>query len=156
MRAFIDAGGAALRIDALELASGGDVVTRTLEWSRPRLREGPVLIYSTSDPATVQAVQLQLGTGRAGSLVEHALGAVARGLVEQGVRQIIVAGGETSGACVQALDVTQLRIGPQIDPGVPWCYAQTKTFSPVGVHLALKSGNFGADDFFHKAFALLR
>jgi uncharacterized protein YgbK (DUF1537 family) len=156
VRAFIDAGGAALRIDAVDLARESDVVTRALEWSAARLREGPVLIYSTSDPATVQSVQQKLGTERAGSLVEHALGAVARGLVDQGVRQLIVAGGETAGACVQALAVTQLRIGPQIDPGVPWCHAQTGTSPPVGIHLALKSGNFGADDFFHKAFTLLR
>jgi uncharacterized protein YgbK (DUF1537 family) len=56
---------------------------------------------------------------------------------------------------VQALGISQLQIGPQIDPGVPWCYARTDTQPPVGLHLALKSGNFGADDFFAKAFAML-
>ena len=79
---------------------------------------------------------------------------IARGLVERGVSQLVIAGGETAGACVQALEIAQLRIGPQIDPGVPWCHAQP-TVAPDGLHLALKSGNFGSDDFFTKAFTLL-
>jgi len=66
-----------------------------------------------------------------------------------GVQKLVVAGGETSGACVQALGIAQLQIGPQIDPGVPWCHA------PSGVHIALKSGNFGTEDFFSKAFTVL-
>jgi uncharacterized protein YgbK (DUF1537 family) len=75
--------------------------------------------------------------------------------VQAGVRRLVVAGGETAGAAMRELGVERLRIGPQIDPGVPWCSA----FSPIaggGMHLALKSGNFGAPDFFAKAFALLR
>ncbi len=89
-------------------------------------------------------------------MVEHHLAAIARGLVaECGVRQLVVAGGETSGACVQALDVDQLKIGPQIDPGVPWCWAQSACAGGDGLHLTLKSGNFGTDDFFTKSFALL-
>ena len=86
----------------------------------------------------------------AGALVEHALAAMACGLVEHGVRRLVVAGGETSGAVVQALGVRQLAIGPQIDPGVPWTWARTA--SGVPLHLALKSGNFGTTDFFTKAF----
>jgi uncharacterized protein YgbK (DUF1537 family) len=100
----------------------------------------------------VQAVQSQLGVEAAGHQVERALAAIARGLVELGVQQMVVAGGETSGACVQALAIEQLQIGPQIDPGVPWCHAHT----PMGgVHITLKSGNFGTDDFFSKAFTFL-
>jgi uncharacterized protein YgbK (DUF1537 family) len=83
-------------------------------------------------------------------MVEDSLSRVARGLVDAGVGQLVVAGGETSGACVQALGITQLRIGPQIDPGVPWCHAAVP-----GLHLALKSGNFGGADFFTRAFKLL-
>ena len=79
----------------------------------------------------------------------------AVGLVALGVRQRVVAGGETSGACVQALAVRQLKIGPQIDPGVPWCHASCAAAGGAGLHLALKSGNFGTDDFFTKAFAAL-
>jgi uncharacterized protein YgbK (DUF1537 family) len=100
----------------------------------------------------VQAVQSQLGVEAAGHQVEQALAAIARGLVELGVQQMVVAGGETSGACVQALAIEQLQIGPQIDPGVPWCHSHT----PMGsVHITLKSGNFGTDDFFTKAFSFL-
>jgi uncharacterized protein YgbK (DUF1537 family) len=154
VRRFIDAGGATFAIDAMQIASG-DVASRALAWCASRLAEGPVLIYSTADAATVKAVQQRLGTDAAGALIERTLAAVARGLVQLGVRQLVVAGGETSGACVQALNVTQMKIGPQIDPGVPWCYALTDDDPPVALHLALKSGNFGADDFFAKAFAML-
>jgi uncharacterized protein YgbK (DUF1537 family) len=67
----------------------------------------------------------------------------------------VVAGGETSGACVQALGVDRMRIGPQIDPGVPWCHANSPLTGSEGLHLALKSGNFGTTDFFTKAFGQL-
>lgn len=92
----------------------------------------------------------------AGALLERTLAAIARALVLRGVRQLVLAGGETSGACVQALGITQMRIGPQIDPGVPWCHAQSEAAPDAGLHLTLKSGNFGSDDFFSKAFALLK
>ena len=89
---------------------------------------------------------------RAGELVEHALARIARGLIERGVRRLVVAGGETSGAVVQALGVTQLAIGAQIDPGVPWTAARSPVCNGDWLHLALKSGNFGTIDFFSKAF----
>ena len=112
-----------------------------------------MLVYSTGEPDRVSAVQRRLGTERAGGLIEAALASIARTLVvDHGVRQLVVAGGETAGACVQALNVSQLRIGPQIDPGVPWCHAQSPTAGAAGLHLALKSGNFGTVDFFTKAF----
>ncbi len=151
--AFIAAGGAAFAVDPLRLAAGQDVAADALAWARPRLGAAPVLVYATAEPAAVRAVQQQLGAERAGALVEDTLSRVARGLVDAGVGQLVVAGGETSGACVQALGVTQLRIGPQIDPGVPWCHAAGP--GGAGLHLALKSGNFGGTDFFTRAFNLL-
>ena len=169
---FIARGHPALALDPLQIADdiarGIDSSARALAWAAPWLKDGPVLVYSTADPATVKSVQATLGVDDAGAMVERTLAAVARGLVALDVRQLVVAGGETSGACVQALDIAQMQIGPQIDPGVPWCHA---TFGPdardvnaagkaivtpgAGLHLALKSGNFGTDDFFSKAFALL-
>ena len=140
-------------IDPLHLkGSWEDLVQEALAWAQGHLASGPVLVYSTATPESVQAVQSQLGVEVAGHQVEQALAAIARGLVQQGVQQMVVAGGETSGACVQALAIEQLQIGPQIDPGVPWCHAHT----PMGgVHITLKSGNFGTDDFFSKAFTFL-
>ena len=140
-------------IDPLHLkGSWEDLVQEALAWAQGHLASGPVLVYSTATPESVQAVQSQLGVEAAGHQVEQALAAIARGLVELGVQQMVVAGGETSGACVQALAIEQLQIGPQIDPGVPWCHAHT----PMGsVHITLKSGNFGTDDFFTKAFSFL-
>jgi uncharacterized protein YgbK (DUF1537 family) len=126
-----------------------------LAWATPRLADGPLLIHSTADVSAVQSVQGRLGVAEAGALVERTLAAIARGLVERGVRQLVVAGGETSGACVQALAIRQLQIGPQIDPGVPWCHAASDAAPDGGLHITLKSGNFGADDFFSRAFGAL-
>ena len=120
----------------------------------PRLGQKPILIYSTAEPAVVKAAQAELGAQRTGALLEQALAEIARAMVERGVRQLVIAGGETAGACVQALEIAELRIGPQIDPGVPWCHAEP-AIAPDGLHVALKSGNFGADDFFTKAFTRL-
>ena len=149
---FIARGGDAFAVDPLQLAAGDDVAARVMDWARSRLDQGPVLVYATAAPDAVRAVQAQLGAERAGALVEATLARVAHGLVQAGVGQLLVAGGETSGACVQALGITQLQIGPQIAPGVPWCHAQT---AGRGLHMALKSGNFGAVDFFTRAFDLL-
>jgi uncharacterized protein YgbK (DUF1537 family) len=119
-----------------------------------RHADQPVLVYSSANVDAVRAVQHQHGVEKAGHRIEQALAGIARGLVQQGVQQLMVAGGETSGACVQALGIEQLQIGTQIDPGVPWCHAHSP-LSPAGLHLALKSGNFGGADFFSRAFALL-
>ena len=152
---FKSSGRPAMAIDPASLMNGQSdaVVRQVLAWAAPLLKDGPVLVYSTAEPDAVKAVQAQLGVAEAGALVEHALGSVARGLVDLGVQQLVVAGGETSGACVQALGIAQLQIGPQIDPGVPWCHAPS---AQGGVHIALKSGNFGTDDFFSKAFGVLQ
>ncbi|MBK1711469.1 3-oxo-tetronate kinase [Rubrivivax gelatinosus] len=152
---FIRSGRPALAIDPLRIAAGEDVAAEALAWAGQHLASGPVLVYSTAEPAAVRAIQAQLGVEQAGGLVEQTIARIAQGLVEAGVRQLVVAGGETSGACVQALGIAQLRIGGQIDPGVPWCHAASPA-APGGLHLALKSGNFGTDDFFTKAFTLLQ
>lgn len=145
---FVRSGGRACALDPLALAAGKPEIERVLGWARPLLPAGAVLVYSTAAPEAVKSVQQRLGAEAAGALVEQALAAIARGLVDAGVRRLIVAGGETAGAAVQALEVQALRIGPQIAPGVPW----TMTTGPVRLLLALKSGNFGAADFFTRAF----
>jgi uncharacterized protein YgbK (DUF1537 family) len=144
----------AFHVDPFDLAQGQDVAGEALAWAKGRVEKEPVLVYATAAPEAVKAVQAQLGAGKAGALVENALAAVAQGLVALGVGQLIVAGGETAGAVVKALGVTGLRIGPEIDPGVPW----TTTIARAGdrpLALALKSGNFGAPDFFLKAWSKL-
>ncbi len=146
---FVRRGGAAYALDPLKLAADEHEIEQALTWAAPRLATGPVLIYSTAEPAHVRHIQDRIGASRAGALVEQSLAQIARGLVGLGVTQLVVAGGETSGAVVQALGVTALRIGPQIDPGVPWTAAE----GAVPLLLALKSGNFGTPDFFIKCFA---
>ena len=152
---WLKAGKPAFSIDPLAIAAGADLVTQALAWAQPHLVQGPVLVYATAESHAVKAIQSQLGAQQAGELVEQTLSRIAQGLVRLGVRQLIVAGGETSGAVVQALAVDRMVIGPQIDPGVPWTSVKTGTAPGETVHIALKSGNFGSEDFFSKAWALL-
>ena len=145
---WLQSGRPALRIDALQLAAGVLLAAKALAWAEPQLARTPVLIYATAAADEVKAAQQQLGVERAGGLIETCLAEIATGLHERGVRRLIVAGGETSGAVVQALQVQRLRVGAPIDPGVPWTQAEGRPLL-----LALKSGNFGSVDFFAKALA---
>jgi uncharacterized protein YgbK (DUF1537 family) len=138
-------------IDPIAAAAGRRIAEEALAWAKPRLGDRPILISATAPPEEVAAVQRVLGRERAGALVERVFADIARGLVVHGVRRLVIAGGETAGAVVQALGVTGLRIGRQIDPGVPW----TASLDQPMLALALKSGNFGASDFFLRAFSVL-
>lgn len=138
-------------IDPLRLADGEDVVGEVLDWARSRIAAGPILVYASQPADTVREIQDRLGRAEAGALIEEALAAIAKGLVAAGTRRLVIAGGETSGAVVSALGVSGLRIGAQIDPGVP----ATVTIGNEPIALALKSGNFGGLDFFAKALAAM-
>jgi uncharacterized protein YgbK (DUF1537 family) len=131
---------------------GADVVGEAVAWARPRLNLEPVLVYSTSSPETVARVQAEIGAEGAGAAVEEALAEITSQLVQLGVRRLVVAGGETSGAVVKKLGIQALRIGKQIDPGVPWTVT---TGNDPTLALALKSGNFGSEDFFANALRVL-
>jgi uncharacterized protein YgbK (DUF1537 family) len=139
----------ALRLDPLALAAGPAALRDAIDWATPRLAAGPLLVYASARPEEVAAAQAALGRARAAEIVEHAMAEIARALVAAGVGTLVVAGGETSGAVVNALGVQALRIGRQIDPGVPW----TSAVGGPALSLALKSGNFGGEDFFAKALA---
>ncbi|MGF6549485.1 3-oxo-tetronate kinase [Paraburkholderia youngii] len=142
-------------IDPMAISRGDDVVNSAVEFARSYLnKREPVLIYATSSPEDVRAVQKKLGVEKAGHLVEEALATIARRLRDIGVRKFVVAGGETSSAVVQALNVRTLRIGPQIDPGVP-ATQSVGANDKAPLALALKSGNFGTTDFFTKALKAL-
>jgi uncharacterized protein YgbK (DUF1537 family) len=138
-------------IDPIAAAAGRNIAEEAVAWATPRLGDRPVLISATAPPEEVAAIQEAIGRERAGALVEQTLAAIAAGLAEKGARRFVVAGGETAGAIVHALGVTGLRIGRQIDPGVPW----TMSLGEPRLALALKSGNFGAPDFFLRAFSVL-
>ena len=138
-----------LELDALTTPDANALAAQALAWMDGKLGTTPVVISASAPPDKVAALQAKLGRDAAGALVEQALAAIAEALVAKGVRRLVVAGGETSGAVVARLGVKSLRIGPEIDPGVPWTYAEG-TGEPL--LLALKSGNFGAPDFFLKSF----
>lgn len=147
--AWLEAGRPAFRIDPLAIARGEPVVAQAVAFAD---RDEAVLIYATSSPEQVAAVQRELGAEQAGAMIEKALGEVAAQLQDGGWRRFVIAGGETSGSVVQALQVKGLRIGRQIDPGVPATVAFGGT---TALALTLKSGNFGGVDFFAKALACL-
>jgi 3-dehydrotetronate 4-kinase len=140
-----------LSLDALRLANGDGAAAEAVDWAKRHMGDGPVLISSSADAETLRRVQAKLGREAAGALVEKAMAEIAKGLVAAGARRLVVAGGETSGAVVQVLGLRGILIGPQIDPGVPW----TVSLGEPALALALKSGNFGAPDFFLKAFRCL-
>jgi len=140
----------AFRLDPLTLEAEGPQAA--LDWLAAQdLAEAP-LLYATAEPEDVRAAQDKLGTARAGEIVEQALARLAVAAREQGARRFVVAGGETSGAVTQALAVTRLDVGKEIAPGVPWCFADS---AGQQIAITLKSGNFGAEDFFAGALDTL-
>jgi uncharacterized protein YgbK (DUF1537 family) len=141
-----------LELDVLATPDATALTAQALDWASTRLSDTPVVIAASAPPDKVQALQAALGREAAGALIEDALARIAAGLVDAGVRRMVVAGGETSGAVVSRLGVQRLRIGAEIDPGVPWTYAEG---SRPPMLLALKSGNFGGRDFFAGAFRVL-
>lgn len=149
VKAWQDAGRPALAIDPRALARGEAVANAAIAWAAERMTREPVLVYASAAPDALRSVQAELGAAQAGELVEQCLAQIAHALVERGAQRLVVAGGETSGAVVNALGVTQLRIGAPICPGVPWTQAEGRP-----LQLALKSGNFGGPAFFAEALAL--
>ncbi|MBN8891670.1 MAG: hypothetical protein BGP12_07260 [Rhodospirillales bacterium 70-18] len=140
-----------LELDALATPDAAALAAQALAWMQDRLGDTPVVIAASAPPEKVAALQARLGREAAGLLIETALAEIAHALVAAGVRRLVVAGGETSGAVVRRLGVRRLRIGAEIDPGVPWTFAEG---GEASLKLALKSGNFGAPDFFLKSFAM--
>ena len=143
-----------LRVAPKELAAQFDTtLERVLRWaSQNRSNPDPLLVFTSGPPDEIAANQKALGVDRSGDLCERFLAAVAEKFIEDDVSQLIVAGGETAGAVVTKLGLNLLRIGPEIDPGVPWTLASGPNRK---IALALKSGNFGSEDFLVNAWRLL-
>ncbi|MFZ0018612.1 MAG: 3-oxo-tetronate kinase [Acetobacteraceae bacterium] len=141
-----------LQLDPIAQPDTARMVAKAREWVADKLGTTPIVIAASAPPDKVTALQQTLGRDAAGALIEQTLALIAEDLVARGVRRLIVAGGETAGAVVSRLGVRRLRIGGEIDPGVPWTYAEGGV---TPLLLALKSGNFGARDFFIKAFEAL-
>lgn len=141
-----------LALDVTAIANATQTAAQIASWACAQATDGPVLIYSSADPETLSGIQASMGRLQSGVLVETTLADVADHLRRAGFTKFLVAGGETSGAVVAALQVAILEIGPEIDPGVPW----TRSINGPDLALALKSGNFGTEDFFLKAWHLLK
>lgn len=142
-----------LHLDPKKIIAGPDEVAHALGWARERIGDGPVLIASSSAPDQVAALQRRHGRDAAGHAIEQAMADLAEGLVGAGVRRLVVAGGETSGAVVDRLGIPGFLVGAEIAAGVP-------VLRSVGARrgdmaLALKSGNFGGPTFFADALKLM-
>lgn len=148
--AYLTGGHPAFRLDPLDLAHNG--AEPALAWLAVQDPQSAPILYATAEPDAVRAAQAKLGTERAGKLVEDALAACAVAACDRGTRRFVVAGGETSGAVAKALGIDRLNIGPEIAPGVPWCFAHS---GGQTVAITLKSGNFGTEPFFTKALRML-
>jgi len=140
-------------LDPDRILTGADEAQRALDWARPRLAEGPVLIASSSTPDQVSALQARHGRDAAGHAIEQAMADIAENLVTSGVRRLVVAGGETSGAVVDRLRIPGFLVGVEIAAGVPVLRA---VGAGGDMLLALKSGNFGGPEFFSDALRLMR
>jgi uncharacterized protein YgbK (DUF1537 family) len=148
--AYVAGGQPSFRLNPLDLAENG--VEEVFEWLSAQATGSTPVVYATAAPHEVRAAQTKLGRDRAGAVVEATLAACATKARDLGFRRFVIAGGETSGAVTKALDIRQLRIGKEIAPGVPWCFARTGKHN---VAITLKSGNFGTEDFFAKALEVL-
>ena len=140
-----------LRLDPAALVTGKSETQRALDWASQHLANGPVLIASSAKPDQVFAVQAKHGREAAGHAIEQAMADIAEGLVARGVKRLVVAGGETSGAVVDRLKLPGFLVGPEIAPGVP----VLRAVGGGDMLLALKSGNFGGPEFFSDALALM-
>ena len=152
---FIRAHSPVFELDPLAEQKAQGLAAAALAWADAEGIDSkrPLVIAASAPPDRVAAAQAALGgSDKAGALLEEAMALIAEGLVARGVRRLVIAGGETSGAIATRLGVRQLRIGTEIDPGVPWTYASG---SGPDLLLALKSGNFGGTGFFLKAFQML-
>jgi len=143
-----------LRLDTDRLIAAKDETRRAIAWAGERTGSGPVLIASSATPEDVAALQSRHGRSTAGHAIEQAMADIAEALVGAGVRRLVVAGGETSGAVVDRLRIPGFLVGEEIAAGVPVLRA-------VGAEngemlLALKSGNFGGPQFFSDALTLMR
>lgn len=147
---FIQRGAAAFQLDPIDLAENG--VKKVLDWLSSQDFTKNIIIYATSDPDTVKKVQAELGVDMAGKIVEQGLSECAIAARELGIKNFIIAGGETSGAITKALNVRQLDIGIEIAPGVPWTFSGKRNNQ---IALSLKSGNFGSEEFFTEALSKL-
>ena len=147
---FIQRGAAAFQLDPIDLAENG--IKKVLDWLSSQDFTKNIIIYATSDPDTVKKVQAELGVDMAGKIVEQGLSECAIAARELGVKNFIIAGGETSGAITKALNVRQLDIGIEIAPGVPWTFSGKRNNQ---IALSLKSGNFGSEEFFTEALSKL-
>jgi len=143
---FIQRGAAAFQLDPIDLAENG--VKKVLDWLSSQDFTKNIIIYATSDPDTVKKVQAELGVDMAGKIVEQGLSECAIAARELGIKNFIIAGGETSGAITKALNIRQLDIGIEIAPGVPWTFSGKRNNQ---IALSLKSGNFGSEEFFTEA-----
>jgi uncharacterized protein YgbK (DUF1537 family) len=141
-----------LRLDPEAIVAGEPETARALDWARGHLARGPVLIASSAAPEQVAALQARHGRDPVGHAIEQTMAAIGAGLVEAGVRRLVIAGGETSGAVVDRLSVPAFLVGPEIAPGVPVLRA---VGTPSAMVMALKSGNFGGPDFFNDAIRLM-
>jgi uncharacterized protein YgbK (DUF1537 family) len=145
---------AVLHLDPEQVIAGPDEVRRALAWASERISGGPILIASSSTPDQVQALQSRHGRDAAGHAIEQAMADIAEALVQSGVRRLVVAGGETSGAVVDRLGIPGFLVGAEIAAGVPVLRAVGA--KDGAMLLALKSGNFGGAEFFSDALKLMR
>lgn len=143
-----------LRLNPERLLEGSGEIAAALSWANDRIAQGPIVIAASAEPEMVASLQARYGRETTGHAIEQATSAVAAELVKRGVKRLVVAGGETSGAAVDKLGIPAFLVGPEIAPGVP--LLRTVGNAQDDMLMALKSGNFGGPDFFTDALDLMK
>ncbi len=154
---FHAAGYPAMALDPLKISKFGaeKVAKAALSWAAPLLDKGPVLLYTSTDESTREAVANLLGIANVGTLIEDCMALIAEGMVDAGVRQLVIAGTDTAVGCLRHLGIRQMHIGSQVESGAPWAYGylgRSTPKMPDGLHFLIKPGKRGSDDFFTRAF----
>lgn len=149
LASFEQSGRPVLRIDLKGAANGVDIVETALAWATDRIGDNPFAIATSASPQAVGELQARLGREEASRLADDALARIATGLVARGIRRLLVSGGETSGAVVDALKIRELSVSPYARGKIPLGVAE----GPTRLGLCLKSGALGSDEVFNEHLA---
>ena len=146
-----------MAIDPLKISKFGaeKVANAALSWATPLLGKGPVLLYTSTDESTREAVANLLGLSAVGTLIDNCMALIAEGMMDAGVRQLVMAGTDTAVVCLRHLGIRQMHVGSQVESGAPWAYGYLGRGTPKmpdGLHFLIKPGKRGSDDFFTRAF----
>lgn len=141
---YQDHHGVTYAVNAEKLIDGTQTIQDVLKYIEQQNKT--VLVYSDAIDHDMVELKKRKCFLDASMHIEKLMGELSSALLQKGFNKIIVGGGETSGSVTKNLGFNGFYIGNSVDPGVP----ELIPLKNEGITLVLKSGNFGAEDFFIK------